>query len=349
MKTLFDGITQSHITAPRLKASILERPGSSESAPVVFIHGNVSSSIFWQPTMLSLPHGIRAIAIDLRGFGDSDTLPIDAKRGLEDFADDVASVLQAMGIARAHFVGWSMGGGVLMQLMLSHGSLFETLTLVAPVSPFGFGGTVGADGRELSTDGAGTGGGGANPEFVAMLDAHDASDTSPTTPRNVYRGTYVKNFADLPHEDIWVESMLTTKTGVDNYPGDSVASENWPGFASGTRGVLNAMAPGNFNASGIVNIDQKPPVLWIHGADDAIVSNDSLFDLNTLGKLGVIPGWPGEEIAPSQPMITQTRAVLDEYADNGGRYSEVEFADCGHSPHLEYAEKFSEALHAHIA
>jgi pimeloyl-ACP methyl ester carboxylesterase len=349
MKTLFDGITQLNVSTPRLTASVLERPGDSDHAPIVFIHGNVSSSLFWQPTMLALPKGIRALAIDLRGFGGSETLPVDASRGLGDFADDIASVLESLQVSRAHLVGWSMGSGVLMQLLLTRPELFATLTLVAPVSPYGFGATHGADGRHLTLDGAGAGGGGANPEFIAMLEAHDTSDSSPTTPRNVFRGTYVKNFAGLEYEDIWVESMLSTKTGIDNYPGDSVPSENWPGFAPGKRGILNTMAPGNFNVSAIADVEVKPPILWIHGTDDAIVGNSSLFDLNTLGKLGVIPGWPGDELAPSQPMITQTRAVLERYRANGGWYRELELADCGHSPHLEHPEKFAEALHAHIA
>jgi hypothetical protein len=138
--TLFDGITQHTIQTPRLAAGVLERPGDDGAAPVVFIHGNVSSSLFWQPLMLALPAGLRALAIDLRGFGASETLPVDATRGVRDFADDVASVLEALAVDRAHIIGWSMGGGVAMQLLLDHPEVVATLTLIAPVSPYGFGG-----------------------------------------------------------------------------------------------------------------------------------------------------------------------------------------------------------------
>ena len=144
-------------------------------------------------------------------------------------------------------------------------------------------------------------------------------------------------------------SLLSTTTGVDNYPGDSVASENWPGFAAGTRGVLNTMAPTNLDLTGIVDIDAKPPILWIHGADDVIVSDTSLFDLNYLGQLGVIPGWPGAAVAPPQPMISQTRAVLDRYAAAGGTYQEITLADCGHSAHLEHPDAVRTALLAQVA
>ena len=53
-------------------------------------------------------------------------------------------------------------------------------------------------------------------------------------------------------------------------------------------------------------LDMKPPVLWIRGADDQIVSDQSLFDVGTLGALGAIPGYPGSDVFPSQPMVSQT-------------------------------------------
>jgi pimeloyl-ACP methyl ester carboxylesterase len=348
---LFDGIVAHRVTTPRLTANVLERPaadGSATGLPVVFVHGNVSSSLFYQPTMLALPAGVRALAVDLRGFGDSETLPVDATRGVRDFSDDVASVLEQLGVDRAHVVGWSMGGGVVMQLMLDHPELIETVTLESPVSPYGFGGTAGADGRRLDEAGAGTGGGGANPDFIARIDAGDTSDESPTSPRSVYRTAYVKDPARDSHEDIWVESMLTTKTGDDNYPGDSMPAEAWPGFAAGGRGVLNTLAPTNFDTTAIVDLAAKPAVLWVHGVEDAIVSDGSFFDLNMLGKVGVIPGWPGDEIAPPQPMVAQTRAVLDRYRDAGGAFTELALEDSGHAPHLDQAAAFDAALAAHI-
>jgi pimeloyl-ACP methyl ester carboxylesterase len=317
--------------------------------PVVFIHGNVSSAQFYMPTMLALPAGIRALAIDLRGFGDSDTLPVDATRGLRDFSDDVVSVLDALGLERVHLVGWSMGGGIVMQLMLDHADRIASVTLESPVSPYGFGGTHGPSGERNDQDAAGTGGGGANPEFVARLERGDTSDDPQVSPRAVYRTAYVKNPGNVPNEDLWVESMLSTKTGTGNYPGDSTTSENWPGFAPGAHGVLNTMAPTVCDLSGIADLAVKPRVLWIRGADDAIVSDTSFFDINYLGQLGIIPGWPGEEVAPAQPMVTQTRAVLDRYQANGGAYTELAWEDCGHGPHLDKPAEFDAALAQHIS
>jgi pimeloyl-ACP methyl ester carboxylesterase len=347
--TIFPGITAHRVTTPRLTANVLERSADASTGAartIVFVHGNVSSSLFWQPLMLSLPGDVRALAVDLRGFGDSETLPVDASRGVRDFSDDVASVIDELGLGPAHLVGWSMGGGVVMQLLLDRPDLVASLTLQSTVSPFGFGGTA-HDGSLLSADAAGTGGGGANPDFVARLAAGDRGD-EPGSPRAVYRSSYVAPGFVSEHEDIWVESMLTTATGIDGYPGDSTPSEAWPGFAPGGRGVLNTMAPTVFDTSAIVDVEPKPPILWIHGAQDAIVGDASFFDLNQLGKAGIIPGWPGDDVAPSQPMIAQTRSVLDRYAARGGSVTEVELEDCGHSPHLEHPVEFRDALVAHL-
>ncbi|WP_419818671.1 alpha/beta fold hydrolase [Glaciibacter flavus] len=346
-QTLFDGIVATTVQTPRLRAQVLERPAADASKTVVFVHGNVSSSLFWQPTMLALPDDVRALAIDLRGFGGSETLPVDATRGLSDFADDVASVVETLGLHRVHLVGWSMGGGVAMQYLIDHPERVASLTLQAPVSPYGFGGT-GADGSLLTPDAAGTGGGEGNPDFIARLAAGDTTADAPASPLSVYLGTYVKPPFTSEHDQIWVASMLTTATGIDNYPGDGFPSENWPGFAPGTRGVLNTMAPTHLDLTGIVDVADKPDILWIRGADDVIVSDTSLFDLNFLGQLGVIPDWPGADVAPPQPMIAQTRAIFERYADAGGSFEEIVLPDCGHSPHLEHFDEFLAALVRHI-
>lgn len=343
--TLIDGIEALQLDTPRLRTGVLVRPGDDPATPddrtVVLVHGNVSSALFWQETMLALPAELRVIAVDLRGFGSSEVLPVDATRGLRDYSDDLHAALQALGIGTPHLVGWSMGGGVVLQYALDHP--VASLTLQAPVSPYGFGGTR-RDGSRLTGDDAGVGGGGGNPDFIQRLRDGDTSADAQTSPRSVLHSGYVAPGYTSEHEDIWVASMLTTSTEPGNYPGDSVSSENWPGFAAGAVGVLNTMAPKYFDVSGIVALEPKPPILWIHGDADAIVSDASFYDLNYLGQLGVIPGWPGEEIAPPQPMVSQTRDVLDAYAAAGGQVREVLLEGTGHSPHLERPEEFRAAL-----
>src|SRR5687767_15572159 len=169
---LLEGISSTLVETPRLKTHLLTT-GSEAGAPVLFIHGNVSSARFWEETLLALPVGYRGLAVDLRGFGDSETKPLDATRGLRDFSDDLASLSETLGLAQGgqqlYLVGWSAGGGVAMQYALDHPRQVASLVLVAPMSPYGFGGTKDAEGTPCWSDYAGSGGGTANPEFVKRL------------------------------------------------------------------------------------------------------------------------------------------------------------------------------------
>jgi len=63
-----------------------------------------------------------------------------------------------------------------------------------------------------------------------------------------------------------------------------------------------------------------------------------MFDFATLGELGAVPGWPGAEVMPPQPMETQFRAVLERYAANGGRTREVVLDGVAHGIPLEAPE-----------
>ena len=265
---------------------------------------------------------------------------MDATRGVRDFSDDLAAVIEALGLETVHLVGWSMGGGVVLQYLVDRPGAHRvaSLALVDPVSPFGFGGTEGVDGMLCDPWGAGSGGGGANPEFVERLAGGDRTDKSVLSPRQVLLAHYVKPPHVPEHLDIFVESMLSTRTGDDYYPGTSRPVDVWPGFAPGDRGVLNTMAPTHFRIADLSEVDPKPPVLWLRGANDVIVSDTSLYDLAYLGSIGAIPGWPGEQTWPPQPMVAQTRTVLNGYALAGGRYHEVVIEDTGFRPHLDHPD-----------
>jgi pimeloyl-ACP methyl ester carboxylesterase len=351
MDKLLPGIITKRVPTSRLTVNVLSVAGRGDGPAVLFVHGNVSSSLFWQPLMLALPESHRPLAIDLRGFGDTDPEPVDATRGLRDYADDLAAVIHALGLESVHLIGWSMGGGVVLQYLVDRPGTHRvaSVTLEDPVSPFGFGGTRGLDGTLCDPRAAGTGAGGANPEFVERLAAGDRSGDSPLSPRQVLLAHYVKPPHVPEHLDIFVESMLSTRIGDDHYPGTSRPAEAWPGFAPGDRGVLNTMAPTVFRIADLSGVEPKPPVLWVRGADDVIVSDTSLYDLAYLGSLGAIPGWPGEQTWPPQPMVAQTRSVLLGYAASGGRFREVVIDDAGHGPHLDQPEKFLAELRDHLA
>jgi pimeloyl-ACP methyl ester carboxylesterase len=325
--------------------------GQEGGTPVILLHGNVSSGIFFEDLMNAFPAGYFVVAPDFRGYGDSETKALDATRGLRDLSEDLRALVEALGLAGrpAHLLGWSVGSGVAMQYALDHSAEVASLILEAPMSPFGFGGTKGLDGAAIFPDFAGTGGGTANPEFVKRLSEKDEGDSSDFSPRKVMNAFYFKPPFRSPHEDAYVNAMIKTAVAPSNYPGDLTTSPNWPTVAPGTQGINNAISGKYCNLSGLAKLSPQPPILWVRGDSDQIVSDTSLFDFGYLGQLGAVPGWPGAEVYPPQPMVSQMRAVLDAYQANGGKYREVVFANCGHSPHLENVAEFNEIFFGFLA
>ncbi|MEJ3654598.1 alpha/beta hydrolase [Actinomycetes bacterium KLBMP 9759] len=333
------GVRARHVDTDRITMHVLEA-GPADGVPVVFVHGNLSTGRFYEHVLTALPTAFRGIAPDMRGFGRSDPAPLDATRGIADWADDVDALLRALDIdAPPHLVGWSTGGAAIAYYAMRRP--VASLTLVDPVSPYGYGGTL-ADGTPCQPDFAGSGGGTANPEVVRRIAEGDASAESPFSIRNVLNAFYFAPTHREPaeREDMLVAEILLTVTGDTNYPGDSVASDNWPGVAPGTSGILNALSPKYCNWTGIVDVDPKPPVLWTYGSADLVVADGSPLEFGTLGAQGVVPGWPGAEAFPSQPMVAQTRAVLDRYAAAGGSVRIEEFEGAGHAPMFDAKDKW---------
>ncbi|MEI7553931.1 alpha/beta hydrolase [Candidatus Chlorohelix sp.] len=341
------GINYQCISTDRLEVAYLEA-GKANKTPVVLIHGNVSCNLFFEHLMLALANTgeYHVYAPDLRGYGKTQTLPVDATRGMKDYADDVYSFVTALNLPPFHLLGWSLGGNVVMEYAIDHSDTLRSLILEAASSPFGFGGCQGLDGKPHFADFAGSGGGTANPDFVTRLKNQDRGDAAPNSPRNVMNAFYFKPpfkvASDI--EEKYVTAMLSTYVSDGNYPGDLTNSENWPTVAPGMLGVNNALSPKYMNQSSFTNISVKPGILWIRGDSDQIVADNSLFDFGTLGMLGAVPGWPGMEVYPPQPMVSQLRSMLDTYKANGGSYEEIVLADCGHSPHIEKSEEFSTKL-----
>lgn len=340
--SLPDGVSRQRSETDRLETQYLEY-NSDGDRPVVFLHGNASSSRFFAELMADLPEEFHAVAPDFRGFGESERRPIDATRGLRDFADDIHALLSALGISDPSLVGWSTGGGVALRYAIDYGGV-ESLGLINPVPPYGYGGTK-RDGTPCQPDYAGTGGGLVNDAFMQAIEENDRSGGE-GSPRTVLNTVYTAPDSEIDPdlEDEYVDSILSTEIGDDHYPGDQTASENWPGMAPGEGGVNNALSPKYCDLTDFVDVDSTPPVCWIRGSEDQVVANGSLFEAGFLGQIGEIPGWPGEEVYPPQPMVTQTRDLLEEYEDAGGEYEEVVVDGAGHSPHIEQPDRVRSAL-----
>jgi len=344
------GVTAKTITTRRLTTRVLFS-GPADGVPVLFLHGNASSATWWEENMVALPPGYRGMAPDQRGFGEADLdQKVDATRGTGDWADDAVALLDHLGIAKAHVVGNSLGGVVVWRLLMDYPGRLLTATLVDAGSPFGFGGTKDVAGTPCYDDFAGSGGGLSNPELIKRLAAQDRSLESPYSPRTALRTLLVKPpFVPAREEDL-LSSMFTTHLGPQDNPGDFVRSPNWPYVAPGVWGAANALSPKYAgDVSRLYRAEPKVRVLWVRGSHDLAVGDRAVSCPGTLGAMGVIPGWPGMEVYPPQPMLGQIRATLEKYTAAGGSYREVVIQDAGHVPFIEKPDEFNAVLHAHLA
>ena len=95
--------------------------------PVVLIHGYPFNRSLWNEQIAALSSSYRVIAPDLRGFGESESAPGTATMNV--MAQDVALLLNHLGIARAAIGGLSMGGYVALAFYKQLPSRVRTLVL----------------------------------------------------------------------------------------------------------------------------------------------------------------------------------------------------------------------------
>jgi pimeloyl-ACP methyl ester carboxylesterase len=98
---------------------------AGDGPPVVLLHAGIADRSMWEDVMPMLAGSYRAIACDLRGFGET-PLP----DGPFAYAADVVALLDELEIERAHVIGVSMGGHVAIDLALARPDRVDRLVLV---------------------------------------------------------------------------------------------------------------------------------------------------------------------------------------------------------------------------
>ena len=309
--------------------------GTPGKPKLMLVHGNASSAVFYLPLMERLKKDFELIAPDLRGFGDTEPKPVDAAQGMKQWADDLYALTSSLGWDHFGLMGWSMGGAVAEQYAIDHSEQLTGLILLAPCSPFGFGGTAGPEGRKLEPLNIASGAGVANQQLIQALANKDREFM-----RTMLRNVYCKPgfLLDSEWEELMIDGILSTRLGDGFYPGDVVPCAQWPFVRAGSKGICNTMAPEYCDTSALADVPNRFPILWFQGDSDLVVGDEN--DINALGKRGIIPGWPGEEAAPPQPMVSQTRYVLDKYQANGGSYKFILVPNAGHAAVLEQEDLF---------
>ncbi len=321
------------------------RAGEGNKQKLLVLHGNISSSVFFMPLVPYLENKYDIVVPDLRCFGNTQMLPIDATRGYRDWSDDIYSFCQTIGWNKFTLLGWSMGGDIAMQFVIDHGDMVKKLVLVAPGSPYGFGGTIDEKGTPHNPIGLGSGGGTANPGLILAGQIGNQTVVKDVLYKYLFKAPFRMS---EEWENLFIEAASRMKLGNHYYPGSYSMTWKWPYVVAGTQGVLNTMSPKYGNLSAFLEINPKPPVLWIHGDDDQIVSDHSMMELGNLGRIGLVPGWPGMRAYPPQPMVSQTRYFMEQYKEKGGMYIELEIPG-GHVCILESPVHFISALDAFVA
>ena len=348
---VLEGITAREVSTDRLTTRVLFS-GPDDGIPVLLVHGNFSSATWWEETLVTLPPQYRGIAPDQRGYGGADPdAKIDATRGMRDFVEDSLALMDHLGHERFHLVGNSLGGLVVWWMMADAPERLLSATLAGPGAPFGFGGTRDAEGTPTTPDYAGSGGGLINPDLIKSLLDCDKDTIGDFSPRGIMR-RLVWSGGQIPErEDALIDAMFRVHIGDRELPGDFEKSPHWPFVRPGKWGATNAMSPkyiGNL-VERILAGEPKVHALWIYGADDLAVCNTAASDPGTWGPTGRLPGFPGSEAYPPQPMMDQIRKMLDDYAAAGGSYEEFVIPDCGHVPFITHIEEFDRAFHAHLS
>jgi pimeloyl-ACP methyl ester carboxylesterase len=347
---VLEGVTARNVTTRLLTTRVL-LTGPEDGIPVLFIHGNFSNATWWEETILALPPEFRGIAPDQRGYGGADPdVKIDATRGMRDFVDDALALMDHLGYECFHLVGNSLGGLVVWWMMADAPERLLSVTLAGPGAPFGFGGTRDASGTPTTPDFAGSGGGLINPDLVRSLLGGDRDSLSDFSPRGIMR-RLVWGEGHIPErEDALIDAMFRVHIGDRELPGDSESSPNWPFVRPGKWGATNAMSPKYIDnlVERILASEPKMHALWAYGANDLAVSNSAGSDPGTWGPSGRLPGFPGAEAYPPQPMMDQIRKMLDDYSAAGGSYNEVAISGSGHVPFITHPAEFNRVFHEHL-
>jgi pimeloyl-ACP methyl ester carboxylesterase len=97
--------------------------------PLVLLHGGLGSVEMFAEIKPALSEGRRAIAVDFQSHGR--TADIDRPLHPEHLADDVAALIERLGVAPADVLGYSLGAQTALRLAIQHPALVRRLVLIS--------------------------------------------------------------------------------------------------------------------------------------------------------------------------------------------------------------------------
>ena len=224
---------------------------------LLLIHGNFSSSMHYTPLFERLPKDIRVLAPDLRGYGDSSYYR--RISSLKDFADDIRLFMQAKDLKSALVVGWSLGGGVAMELAAYHPELVEKLILINSTTHRGYPVFKKGDNNQFLFGQAYESPEEMGKDPIQVVPLLEAMRTKnfPIMSYIFDKTIYTVNKPSVEDNTLWINESLKQRNLID---------------ADWALANLNMSETHNFYNAGTQNIGQiKCPVLHTWGRQDIVV------------------------------------------------------------------------------
>lgn len=102
---------------------------AARAETIVFHHGIGASAAVWDGWLPQLVDRYRIVRFDMRGYGRSHIPSAGFEWTLDGFVDDVIAVADSAGVDRAHLVGESIGGTIVLRCATLHPNRVATLTV----------------------------------------------------------------------------------------------------------------------------------------------------------------------------------------------------------------------------
>jgi pimeloyl-ACP methyl ester carboxylesterase len=266
MKTL-------RIDAPNGAIAVCESEGQGPAA--LFIHGNSSSSrAFSRQLDGPLGQSFRLVAVDLPGHGASEDAKDPSAYSLPGHARAVRAVIDALGLAQARFVGWSLGGHIAMEM--------------APDLP---------DARGFAIFGA--------PPLAFPPAMETAFLPNPAA------GIIFEERIDRGQAEVFVASLF--RPGFGDVPAfflrDALRTDG-----RARSGLGASIAPGGYRDEVVVVRDLKAPLAVLHGAEEQLINGTYFASLvmPTLWR-GAVQAIPRAAHAPQWETPEVFNALLEAF------------------------------------
>ena len=99
-----------------------------QGEPIILIHGWAADAEMWLSAVQDLSRNYRVIALDCRGHGKSGKPTDPSQYGME-MVNDIVRLMDHLGIAKAHVLGYSMGGSITIKMLTVYPQRFLTAVI----------------------------------------------------------------------------------------------------------------------------------------------------------------------------------------------------------------------------